>query len=63
MPYSQLEFERDPTLQKTRLYDKVNPELEGYETFTRTPTSQDDVDLANKVELETLAIANRKYAA
>lgn len=31
MAIAELEFERDPTLRTMRKYDKINPELEGYE--------------------------------
>lgn len=33
MSITELEFERDPTLQLTRRYDKINPELEGFESY------------------------------
>lgn len=31
MVYSEREYLQDPTLQLSKRYDKINPELEGYE--------------------------------
>lgn len=31
MYVSEIEYERDPTLMTTRLYDKINPYIDGFE--------------------------------
>lgn len=35
MPIAEREYELDPTLQMMRMYDKLNPELEGFEDVDR----------------------------